>query len=499
MPMFRLTATPGVDVERTPTTMRGGYVQSNLIKFREGLVEKWGGWQRICNTQLAGVGRTLHFWDDLTGTSWLAAGTNLQLYVEQNGVLYNISPVGWPGGFPDAGHGMYSPLIWSLDNFGQNLIGIPSGGSLYQWVPGQPPALATRVTQAPAVNIGGFVAMPEQIVMAYGCTPLGGGNADPLLVRWCDQSDITDWTASTTNQAGSFRLSRGSKIVGGISCALGQFLWTDLDFWQVQYQGFPLVFGFQMIGPNSGLMAPNAIVAYGSQLFWLSDHGPFVYSGGGVQPIPCTVWDKLFTNLNTAQAAKCVAGSDYNRANDIIFCFPSATGTGEVDSYIKFNTMENLWDYGDAPPGGFNLLARTAWTDQNRPGGPLSIDRNNLIQQQDIGVDADGQPMTGVMIRSGYMDIQEGDEILFVSMLIPDLLWRQSTNPNPSLQMTLYFRNWPGDTPTAEGPFTITPTTQYVTPRTRAREVAVQLNCDGLGVWFRMGTSRLRFQPDGKI
>lgn len=480
--------------------MRGGYVSSNLVSAREGFYQKLFGWQRISDTRLAGIGRTLHFWDDLTGASWLAAGTNQQLYVEQNGIISNITPVGWPGGFADAGHGMYSPLIWSLDNFGQNLVAIPSGGAVYQWVPGNPVALATIVSQAPAVNQGGFVAMPQQIVMAYGCTPLGAGAADPMLVRWCDQTDITDWTASTINQAGSFRLSRGSKIVGGISCALGQFLWTDLDLWQVQYQGFPLVFGFNMIGPNSGLIGPNAIVAYGSQLYWMSDHGFFVYSGGGVQPLPCTVYDQVFNNLNLAQAAKCLGGSSFNRTNDIFWFYPSlASPSGEIDSYVKFNAMENIWDFGPATPQQANLMARTAWTDQNRPGGPLSIDLNGLIQQQDIGVDADGQAMAGVSIRTGYMDIDEGEGIFFCDKYLPDFIWTLATSPNPSVQVTLFFRMWPGDTPTVLGPFTVTPQTEYITTRVRCREIALEIECSGLGSWFRMGTSRIRYANDGRI
>ena len=499
--MQRLSFAPGVDTMRSPTTMRGGFVDVNLCRFREGCVEKFLGWAQIIPQAVSGVARTLHFWTDLTDDSWLAIGTNSQLYVysQTENALYNITPVGWPGGFASSvPEQRYSPMIWSLDNFGQDLVAFPAGGPLYIWSPTIPPNLATIEMNAPAVNQGGFVAMPEEIVVAFGCTPVGGGNADPLLIRWCDVQDITDWTASTTNQAGSFRLSRGSRVVGGISCALGQFLWTDLDIWAMQYEGFPLVFGFTIIGANTGLLSQNAVVAVGSTIYWASDHGFFTLSSSGVAPIPCTVWDKFFENINTAQEAKVIAGANQHH-NEVYWFFPSAGGSGEIDSFVSFNYMENLWAYSLADGNVPSLMARTAWTDQNRPGQPLSIDLAGLLIQQGVGVDANGQPMTGVFIQTGYVDAEDGRSVAFWRQFIPDFLWYLSTSDTPSLNIFIYGRNWPGDTPTVIGPFTVTPQTEYLTTRARFREIALRLEMDGLGSWFRMGTNRIMTQVDGRI
>lgn len=498
MPIQRLAYSSGVDTERSATTMRGGYVSSNLINFREGLPEKVAGWQRISGTKLLGVCRALHYWSDLVSNKFIAAGTERNLYVENIGIIHDITPAGWPSGAASSGNVPYSLLIWSLDNFGQNLIAIPSGGGVYQWVPdiAFPPVL---IAQAPKVNQGGFVASPQRIIMAYGCSNGATAVGDPLLIRWCDQEDPTDWTASPVNQAGSFRLSRGSRITGGLSCNLGQFLWTDLDVWGVQYLGFPAVFGFNILAANSGLLAQKAVTAVGNTIYWMSDHGFFVLSGSGVQPIPCTVWDKVYLNLDTGNQDKCLAGADQVH-NQVWFFYPSKNGgSGEIDSYVKYNYMENLWDFGPATPQQANLMARTAWTDQNQPGSPVNVDLNSLMQQNDVGVDADGAAMTGVMFQTGYQDLADGQDILFVDQLIPDWVWLLSTSPTPSLEMSLYFRNWPGDTPTVAGPYTVTPTTQYITLRTRARELSIAVRCDGLGSWFRMGTNRLRAARDGRI
>jgi hypothetical protein len=482
-----------VNVEASASAADGQWNISNLIRFFApgGFAEKIGGWAKLCNTAVLGVCRALHYWVDLSSIRWFAAGTNSNLYVESSGALTSITPAGWPGGAASSGAVPYSLLIWSLDNFGENLLACPSGGGIYNWVPPDTAVPAAIIATAPAANQGVFVSASQQIAIAFGATPLGGSEMDPMLVRWSDQSDDTDWIPSTTNQAGSFRLSRGSRIVSGLSAQLSNFIWTDLDLWQMQYIGFPLVYGFIPVGLQCGLLAQNAVVVLGETVYWMSDHGFFVYSGSGVTPIPCSVWDVVYKNLDDANADKCVTLSNF-LFNEIWFFYPSLSGgTGEIDSYVKYNIVTQAWDYGS--------LIRTAGTDANKPSGPVWVDQNGYLQQHENGVDADGEAMTGVLIRSGYTHLSQGQDFLFIDSFIPDFLWTNSTANPPSVTVTLYFRNWPGDTPTTEGPFTVTPTTEYITFRTRAREVAIEVECSALGVWFRLGLPFLRTQPAGRV
>lgn len=494
MPFQRLSIPAGVDVESSASASDGRWNVSNLVRFftPQGFCEKIGGWVKFCNSALTGVCRGINFWADLSSRRWFGAGTNSNLYViSSGGALSDITPVGWPGGPISSGAVPYSLLVWSVDNFGQNLLACPSGGGIYTWTPPNTATPAALIATAPTANQGVFVSAPQQIAIAFGAQPLGGGAMDPMLVRWSDQSDDTDWTPSTVNQAGSFRLSRGSHIVGALSAQLGNFIWTDLDLWQMQYIGFPLVYGFIPVGILCGLLAQKAVAILGSTIYWMSDHGFFAYSGSGVTPIPCSVWDAVYKDLDDANADKCHAESNFH-FYEVWFFYPSISGgTGEIDSYIKFNVLTNAWDYGK--------LVRTAGTDQNKPGGPIWVDGNGFLQQHEVGLDADGQPMTGVTVRSGFTHLAQGTEFLFCDQFIPDILWTDSTANPPSIEVSLYFRNWPGDTPTVEGPFTVTPTTEYITFRTRAREVAIQIDCDALGTWFRLGLPFLRVQPAGRV
>ena len=83
---------PGVNVERTPTKLRAGYSQSQLIRFRDGLAQKYGGYAKFYPFPVAGVPRDLHAWQDLQGSNHLSVGTTTQLDVITNGTLTDITP-----------------------------------------------------------------------------------------------------------------------------------------------------------------------------------------------------------------------------------------------------------------------------------------------------------------------------------------------------------------------------------------------------------------------
>jgi hypothetical protein len=219
----------------------------------------------------------------------------------------------------------------------------------------------------------------------------------------------------------------------------------------------------------------------------------------------------VFLNLDMNNQDKCLAGTDYHYS-EVWFFFPSMSGgTGEIDSYAKFNVQENLWDIGPAGESP-NQMARTAWTDNNQPGFPATIDivGPNLVQQDTGYVDISGLAITG-FAKSGYLDITDGTDFISVDQFIPDFKWEGT---NPSLSLTLFFRDWPDEPETQMGPFIVTPTTRYITlrkptvittagvtvtayPAVRAREVAVEIST--ISGWWRFGAPRLRQSSAGRV
>lgn len=483
--------------------------------------EVMGGWARICREPATGTVRTLKFWRDLAGTTRIAAGSNARLYLCVNpntitDTLLEITPNGFvPGHISSPVGSPYTLLIWSLDNFGQLLFACPSGGKIYQWTPGTPAAIP--LVGAPAVNQGFFIESQRRIVVAYGCTPVTGGAADPLTIRWCDQGDPNTWNPLPTNQAGSFRLPVGNRIVGGLSMPNVSLIWTDQDLWSMNYIGFPEVYSFTRIGQQCGLLAQNGATLGAGIPFWWSDHGFFTLGGSGVTQLPCPVWDKVFKDLDTNNFDKCFIGTNFHYS-EVYFYYPSLSGvTGEIDSYVKVNTQEGEWDWsGNGGPGVPTIMARTAWTDQNQPGDPVSAGLDGTLLQAEQGYTQDGVGFIPAVFQTGFQDILDGDAIWTVDQFMPDFLW---AGPDPSLDLTILFRHFPGDPTTSLGPFRVTPQSgrlnlnlplqrTYTDPQgiqthyttwgsPRGREIAFKI--ENKSGWFRWGAPRITAYRSGSL
>ena len=83
---------PGVTVDWTPTLNEAGISQSQLIRFRDGLVQKYGGFSKFYPLALSGIPRDLHAWQDLNSVDHLAVGTTTSFNVITGSSLQNITP-----------------------------------------------------------------------------------------------------------------------------------------------------------------------------------------------------------------------------------------------------------------------------------------------------------------------------------------------------------------------------------------------------------------------
>ncbi len=409
------------------------------------------------------------------------------------GVGFGVGPFG-AGGF---GSGIVSPsqtgtpitaLNWSLDNWGEILLACPKNGGIYQWSPDGGFQNAQLIPQAPVFNGGIFVAMPEQILVAWASIA-SGEQQDPLTIRWSDSLDYTNWTVTITTQAGSFRIPTGSMIVGGIQGPQQALIWTDLDVWAMQYIGPPLVFGFNKISSGCGLIGQHAVCTMRGIVYWMSSGNFFQLSGNGVQEIPCSVWDVIFQNLDTAHQDKCIMAA--NSAFDEVTCYyPSSSGdTGEIDSYVKYNVTEGSWDYG--------TLARTAWTDQSVLGEPIGTTPQGAVYQHETSPDADGQPLNA-SFTTGWFVIAEGEEMAFVDWLFPDMKWGLNGGSGATVQLLIEVATYPNSTPVSFGPFNMTAAVNFINLRLRGRLIRLTFSSNDIGSFWRVGLPRYRVAQDGR-
>ena len=93
MTLTKIQLKPGIQKQTSDLGASGGFTDCDNIRFRYGLPEKIGGWEKTTDNKLIGVARDAHHWVALDGTRLAALGTDKKLYVYANDVLYDITPV----------------------------------------------------------------------------------------------------------------------------------------------------------------------------------------------------------------------------------------------------------------------------------------------------------------------------------------------------------------------------------------------------------------------
>jgi hypothetical protein len=93
MPLSRFTFQPGIKREGTQYDNEGGWFDCNLIRFRQGRPEKFGGWEKLTTSTYLGTSRALHNWIALDGSKYLGNGTNLKYYIKEGNTFNDVTPI----------------------------------------------------------------------------------------------------------------------------------------------------------------------------------------------------------------------------------------------------------------------------------------------------------------------------------------------------------------------------------------------------------------------
>ena len=620
MPLTKLQFTAGINKEMTDLMDKGGWADGNLVRFRKGLPEKIGGWQKSNNSSYLGTGRALLAWVDLDYTKYIGLGTTFKYYVNAGSDYFDVTPIratttngivfaatngsatitatddahgavvndfvtfsgavslggaitaavlnqeyqvtavpsantftftatatangsdtgnggsgadaayqinvgldvyvpstGWGAGTWGAGTwGSSSALsetgqlrLWSHDAFGEDLIINPRAGGIYYWdESGGTSARAVAISDlsganlAPTLGLQTIVSDIDRHVIILGADPIVGsarsGAIDPLLIAFSDQESVTDWNPTATNTAGSLRLSSGSQIVGGLRSRQEILIWTDTALYSMQFIGAPFTFGLNLVNENVGLISPNGMINAPDGVYWMARDGFYTYSGS-VKRLVCSVLNYVLDDINNTQSFKTLAFT--NREFNEVGWFYVSSSSEEIDSYVTYNYLEGAWSIGK--------LSRTAWMDDGVFEKPRATgkdsDGDNYLYIHESTDDDDGSPMDNVFIESGDIDIEEGNQLAFISRIIPDVKFFGTTPTDGQINFVLKTRNFPGESLTTNSTNNITSTTQQSFTRARGRQLVLRVQSDDdadtgsrTGFRWRLGANRIDVRTDGR-
>ena len=607
MPLTNFTIKPGINKEVTDYTGQGQWVDSDNVRFFNGLPQKIKGWDKFVETTIVGVVRDQHAWISLDGTRYDSFGTDRKLYVYEEGVLFDITPIRATEALTDpfttngtatvlvtdAGHGCeqgsfvtfdsfstidgldmnqefevtsvvntsaytvthtstasgstaggggtgnaayqinpgpsfstsaygygtdgyglggwgepstvsnvtLSARQWSLDNFGEDLIATQLNGGTYRWDTSAGTATrAAIVANAPTTSRLSLVSSPDRHLILFGTETTIGNPAtqDDLLLRFSDQEDINNYTPTAENTAGSLRIADGSRIIAAERSRGQTLVWTDTSLHSLQFIGPPFTFGLRQLGQNCGIIGQHAGIDLNGNSFWMSQDSFYLFDGS-VKKLPCTVEQFVFNNINQTASENAFAGHN-GEFNEILW-FYARTGSDQINAIVAYNYQEGTWWTG--------TLARTSWIDRETYDNPIGTQylsgttANNetilgltagatQIYLHEQGNDADGQAMDAYL-KSGAVQIGQGDDFSFVSKLIPDV-----QNQSGTLNLDFEFLRYPNDANAVTKSTSFTSGTEKVDLRGRGRQFTANIVSNTTGTAWRLGTMRFDIQPDGR-
>jgi hypothetical protein len=418
----------------------------------------------------------------------------------------------WGSGTWGTGGTTLAPMrIWSQSNFGEDLFFAHRGGAPLYWDASS--GVGTRGVYVS--SLGGASDVPTTVNLAFvsdifrfafcfGANDIGSSTLDPMLIRWSDQEDVTNWTPAATNQAGSLRLSDGTEIVDAIQARQEILVWSDAALYGLQYLGAPEVWGAQLLGSNITIAGPNAAVYSNNIAYWMGLN-TFYYYDGTVKTLPCDVRSYIFDDFNQGQADQVVCGS--NEQFDEIWWFYCSAGATQNDRYVVYNYVENVWYYGN--------LSRSAWLDADLRDFPIAATFGNKLVNHEKGVDDNetGTPTAFTAnITSAQFDLDDGDRFMLINRMLPDMTFDGSTADSPAATMTLNPLENSGSgrynpasvggnssaTVTRTAVFPVEEFTGQVFTRVRGRQMSIKIESTELGVTWKLGAPRMDMRPDGR-
>lgn len=439
---------------------------------------------------------------DKSGTSWVFAGTQTKLYV-QNGMSWTDRS-GATYAVPTGQH-------WRFCQFGERVIATNYSDELQTHTLASGSNFADLNTAAPKAK---YIAAVEPGFVMLGF--YDDGTVQPNGVWWSGINDATLWptpgtTAAISVQSDNQQLPTGGAITGIVPSVGGAsaIILTERAVYRTQYTGGSTFFSFVEVDRSRGCIAPQSVVQIGPLVFFLSEDGFCAFDGVQTRMIGAGKVDEFFLRDLDQTALERVYGTvDYARKL-IIWAYPSTGASSQTPNrWMVYSYATDRWRWCDDSSIAVQYLfpARSAGytldgLDTPFPGGidssgSFSVD--SPLYQGGVrvlaGFDTSNRLVSfnganlAARLETGDADV-DGNRI-FVRDITP-------LTDCQNVQCSVGWRNNLYDvmaytTPTSRGVDNRCP------QRVSARFVRVATDIPAGAAWTRFQGVRTRFFPDGQ-
>lgn len=266
----------------------------------------------------------------LDGSYRTFAGTETALYEGANGVWDDVTRT--VGGAYNLG----AEGSWKFAQFGDVTIAANKGDVLQEINAGTD---FTDISGSPKASlietVSGFVMIADTNEGTYG---------DQSDRWWCSALyDYTDWTPSVSTQCTSGRLVdapggiRGLKRLGNNIVA-----YKEKAIFLGRYVGAPLVWSWQQIPGDIGVLSNETIVSIGTAHLFVGYDDIYYFDGTRPVSVGNNIKDWFFADLDKSFRYKIVGTHDRLTSN-VYWFYPSKSSNGELDSCIIYNYKYQKW------------------------------------------------------------------------------------------------------------------------------------------------------------
>jgi hypothetical protein len=290
---------------------------------------------------------------------------------------------------------------WSVVQWGTWVLATNGVDRIQIWKPSPTQTEFKDLSLAASTSDGAEPEFAELLIKFKAFVLAANTNNGTDFVDWCAEDDVSVWTPSPSNLAGSKQLrNMRSPIRAASPLGDGIAFFGDDRSVYCSFVGSPNVLGFRDFVDGTGALSKDAVTTVGRHIYGMGKHGIWRTDGVQVQYIDDpAIHDFVYAGgINREQLSQVIAW--WNPAERMIVFFFPEPGSDFNSRGVGFNVDNNSWTIL-----GFG---RTAATSSTAFRFPVTADQLGNIFQQSISefpFTSDGIPVAlqeVVTIAQGY-------------------------------------------------------------------------------------------------